>query len=432
MGDGTHRRSFPPRLTVTDVTRFKVAVIGGGPAGLMAAEVLSAGGASVTIYDRMPTLGRKLLMAGRGGLNLTHSEELAAFLARYGAREADLAPTIEALTPQAVRQWCEALGQETFVGTSGRVFPRSMKASPLLRAWLRRLAAQGVETRVRHRWLGWDAAGGLRFATPEGETMAAADAVVLALGGASWPALGSDGGWLEILRDTGVEVAPLRPSNSGFLVAWSAHFRDRFAGAPLKRIALSHGGKTVRGEAVLTDAGIEGGAVYALSSDLREAIERDGETTLTIDLRPDVALPELERALSRPRGKASQSSHLRKSAHLTPAQIGLLHETALASGEKLGEQGPERLAALIKAAPLRLAGVASLARAISTAGGVRFEALDASFMLARRPGVFVAGEMLDWEAPTGGYLLQACFATGAAAGRGALSWLARGPDAARC
>jgi uncharacterized flavoprotein (TIGR03862 family) len=431
MGGGTPRRSSSARLPVTDVTRFKVAVIGAGPAGLMAAEVLSAKGASVTICDRMPTLGRKLLMAGRGGLNLTHSEDLPAFLGRYGTRAADLAPAIEALPPQAVRQWCETLGQDTFVGTSGRVFPRSMKASPLLRAWLRRLAAQGVETRVRHRWLGWDAAGGLRFATPEGAMTVAADAVVLALGGASWPALGSDGGWVDVLRDAGIEVARLRPSNSGFAVAWSAHFRARFAGEPLKRIALSHCGRTVRGEAMLTDSGIEGGAIYALSSDLRDAIERDGAATLSIDLRPDIALPELERFLSRPRGKASLSSHLRKAAQLTPAQIGLLHEAALANEKTLGALTAEEIAASIKALPLRLVGIAPIARAISTAGGVRFEALDASFMLTRRPGVFVAGEMLDWEAPTGGYLLQACFATGAAAAHGALSWLAHGPDAAR-
>jgi uncharacterized flavoprotein (TIGR03862 family) len=415
---------------VTDVTRFNVAVIGGGPAGLMAAEVLSASGARVTIYDRMPTLGRKLLMAGRGGLNLTHSEDIEAFLGRYGARATNLAPAIEALTPQAVRTWSEALGQETFVGTSGRVFPRSMKASPLLRAWLARLAAQGVQMRVRHRWLGWDAAGSLRFATPGGETTADAEAVVLALGGASWPALGSDGDWVRLLADRSIEPAPLRPANCGFVVAWSPHFRDRFAGQPLKRIAASHAGSTVRGEAMLTGAGIEGGAIYALSAGVRETIEREGEAVVSLDLRPDTTVESLERALSRPRGKASLSSHLRKAAHLAPAAIGLVQEMALAQGYRLGAMAAGELAAAIKAVPLRLDGVAPLARAISTAGGIRFEDLDRSCMLRRLPGVFAAGEMLDWEAPTGGYLLQACLATGAAAGRGALSWLARDREVA--
>ncbi|KIZ45668.1 NAD(FAD)-utilizing dehydrogenase [Rhodopseudomonas palustris] len=400
-----------------------VAVIGAGPAGLMAAETLARGGARVTVFDGMRSAGRKLLLAGRGGLNLTHSEALPAFLARYGAAQPLLAPAIAALTPDALRAWSEALGQPTFVGSSGRVFPQAMKASPLLRAWLRRLDQQGVRLVLRHRWSGWDEDGQLTFDAPDGPHRVAARAVVLALGGASWPQLGSDGGWVEILSGKGVAIAPLRPANCGFTVAWSAVFRARFEGQPLKNVALSFGGHHVRGEAMITSAGIEGGAVYALSAPLREAIRAGGRAVLRIALRPDLAEADLAARLSAPRGKQSLASVLRKAAHLTPLGIGLLHEATLAKGVALSALSPQKLAALINAVPVPLNGVAPIARAISTAGGIAFDELDASFMIRRLPGVFAAGEMLDWEAPTGGYLLQGAFATGATAGRGALTWL---------
>ena len=398
----------------------RVAVIGAGPAGLMAADVLAHGGAAVTVYDRMPSAGRKFLMAGRGGLNLTHSEELGAFLARYGGATDALRPAIEAFPPEALRAWSGAIGQSTYVGSSGRVFPVAMKASPLLRAWLRRLDAAGVTLALRHAWTGWDDAQRLTFDTPDGAAAVEADATVLALGGASWPRLGSDGGWTAILDRAGVSVAPLKPSNCGFLAAWSEHFR-RFAGQPLKRIVVSFGDHSMRGEAIITDTGIEGGAIYALSPHLRDAIERDGEATLTIALRPDVWAKEIDRKLAVPRGKQSLSTFLRKMLNLSPAEIALLQEV---TAGKLATLAPPELARLINAVPIRLTGVAPIARAISTAGGIAFDQVDDRFMLRTRPGVFAAGEMLDWEAPTGGYLLQACFATGAAAGRGALEWLA--------
>jgi uncharacterized flavoprotein (TIGR03862 family) len=391
-------------------------VIGAGPAGLMAAEVVAQGGAPVTVYDRMPSAGRKLLMAGRGGLNLTHGEPLEPFLARYGTAADALRAAIEAFPPDTLRAWAEALGQETFVGSSGRVFPRAMKASPLLRAWLRRLDAAGVRFALRHRWIAWDGER-LSFDTGDGATLVDVDATVLALGGASWPRLGSDGEWTDALARAGVAIAPLRPSNCGFLAAWSDPFR-RFAGHPLKRIALSFGDHTARGEAIITQAGLEGGAIYALSPPLRDAIAADGEAVVTIALRPDIN--DLERRLDVPRGKQSISTFLRKALSLAPAEIGLLQE---ATRGKLSAVSAAELAALVNAVPVRLTGVAPIARAISTAGGVRFDALDARFMLRGLPGVFVAGEMLDWEAPTGGYLLQACFATGVAAGRGVLEWL---------
>ena len=406
---------------MTNSSSCSVAVVGGGPAGLKAAEVLAASGATVTLYDRMPSLGRKFLLAGRGGLNLTHSEEMAPFLARYGAAQDELRPAIEALTPEAVRVWCEELGQPTFVGSSGRVFPRSMKASPLLRAWLARLTQAGVEFRTRRRWLGWDEDGRLIFEAPGKEEAVATDATVLALGGASWPRLGSTGDWASVLGNQGISVAPLTPANCGFLVEWSETFRSRFEGQPLKRIALAFGGTSIRGEALVTARGIEGGAVYALSARLRDAIANEGIAELRIDLRPDVSLADLAARLARPRAKQSQSTFLRKAANLSPVEIGLLHETAHA---RLPELNPMALAGLVKDVPLRLTAVAPIGTAISTAGGVAWDAVDAHLMLRQRPGVFVAGEMLDWEAPTGGYLLQACFATGALAARGALVWLA--------
>jgi hypothetical protein len=400
-------------------------VIGAGPAGLMAAEALAQGGANVTVYDAMPSVGRKFLMAGRGGLNLTHSEALETFLTRYREAAPKLAAVIEAFPPERLRNWCEELGQPTFVGSSGRIFPKSLKASPLLRAWLRGLDAAGVKFSQRHRWTGWDQEGRLRFQTPGREIAVESRAAVLALGGASWPRLGSDGGWVETLHAKGVEVLPLKPANCGFKVAWSDVFRDRFEGEPLKGIALSFDGRSVRGEAVITHDGIEGGAVYALSAELRETVLASGGATLHVALRPDVDTSDLITRLSVPRGKQTFTNWLRKAAQLSPVGIGLLQETAIASGVALASMSPDTLAALVKAVPVRLTGTASIARAISSAGGVAFDELNADFMLRRLPGVFVAGEMLDWEAPTGGYLLQACFATGAAAGKGALRWLER-------
>ncbi|KQP59861.1 NAD(FAD)-utilizing dehydrogenase [Methylobacterium sp. Leaf111] len=399
------------------------AVIGGGPAGLAAAEVLAQAGHAVTLYDRMPSVGRKFLIAGRGGLNLTHSEPLPAFLARYQPAEDAFAGAIAAFPPSALRAWCDDLGQPTFVGSSGRVFPEAFKASPLLRAWLQRLDGLGVRIRTRHRFTGWSDAGGPVFETPDGRVEAAHRPVLLALGGASWPRLGSDGAWVPLLERDGVAVAPLKPANVGFTVAWSPVFSARFAGTPLKRIALSLDGIRVRGEAVISADGIEGGAIYALAHRIRAATER-GEARLEIDLRPDVEEAALARALRDPKPGLSLANRLRKAAALTPVGIGLLREAAHPL-----PVAAEALAALVKAVPLRLLAPRGLDRAISTAGGVRFGDFDAGFMLVRRPGTFVAGEMLDWEAPTGGYLLQGAFASGRAAAAGMLAWIAR--DAAR-
>ena len=335
-----------------------------------------------------------------------------------------LKAAIEAFPPEHLRAWCEALGQPTFVGTSGRIFPKALKASPLLRAWLRRLDTMGVSFSLRHRWAGWDEGGRLLFQAPGGLRTVDARATVLALGGASWPRLGSDGGWAQTLRAKGVAVSPLRPANCGFTVAWSSIFRDRFEGEPLKGISLSFGDRRVRGEAVITRDGIEGSAVYALSAELREAILTSGRATLHVALRPDIASGDLVRRLSAPRGKQTFSNWLRKATQLSPVAVGLLQEAAHASSVSLSSLPPEGLAELINAVPVQLTGIASIARAISSAGGIAFGEIDADFMLKRLPGVFAAGEMLDWEAPTGGYLLQACFATGFAAGQGALKFLA--------
>jgi uncharacterized flavoprotein (TIGR03862 family) len=402
-----------------------VTIIGAGPAGLMAAEVLARGGARVTVYDAMPSAGRKFLMAGRGGLNLTHSEPLPQFMPRYREAAPKLQAAVEAFPPDALRAWSEALGEPTFVGSSGRVFPKAFKASPLLRAWLRRLDAAGVRFAFRHRWTGWDGEGRLLFQTSSGTSAVAADATVLALGGASWPRLGSDGSWVDILASKDIAIPRLRPANSGFTVAWSELFRDRFEGQPLKGVALTIGAHTVRGEAMITRGGIEGGAIYALSAELREAVLGLGQATLTIALRPDLDAAALTVRLSGTRGKQSLANFLRKAAQLSPVGIGLMQEAAIASGRPLALFSPAELAHLVNAIPVQLTGVAPIDRAISTAGGISFDGLDEHFMLRELPGLFAAGEMLDWEAPTGGYLLQASFATGAAAGRGVLEWLKR-------
>jgi len=390
----------------------------------MAAEVLAQGGARVSVYDAMPSAGRKFLMAGRGGLNLTHSEPLPEFMARYREAAPMLQAAIAAFSPDGLRAWSAALGEPTFVGSSGRVFPKAFKASPLLRAWLRRLDAAGVRFAFRHRWTGWDDQGRLRFQTADGVQAIAAKATVLALGGASWPRLGSDGGWADILASKGVAISKLRSANSGFTVAWSDVFRDRFEGQPLKGVALTIGAHTVRGEAMITRSGIEGGAIYTLSAELREAVLGLGQATLTIALRPELDVAALTTRLSGTRGKQSLANFLRKAAQLSPVGIGLMQEAAIASGRPLATFSPAELAKLINAIPVQLTGVSPIERAISTAGGVTFDELDERLMLRKLPGVFAAGEMLDWEAPTGGYLLQASFATGAAAGRGVLRWLA--------
>ncbi len=390
-------------------------VVGAGPAGLMAGETMARAGRRVVLYDASASPARKFLLAGRGGLNLTHDEPIETFMTRYGAAAERLRPAIEAFPPRVMRDWSAELGEETFVGTSGRVFPKSFKATPLLRAWLRRLGELGVTLRLRSRFLGFDEDGALSFAGSSGEESLKPGAVVLALGGASWPRLGADGGWVEPFRAAGIEVAPLKPANCGFVVDWSPRIRGAFGGAPFKSIALSHGGARVRGEAVVTTAGIEGGAVYALSASLREAIAAEGFAALAVDFKPDLSEAALAARLIRKAGQ-SVSTFLRKSAGLEPVAIALLREAGPLPDDF------EALSRRIKRCELRLVGTAPIARAISTAGGVAWSELDADFMLVKRPSVFVAGEMIDWEAPTGGYLLQAAFATGAAAGRAAASW----------
>jgi len=406
-------------------TPQRVAVIGGGPAGLMAAEVLAAGGVQVDVYDAMASVGRKFLLAGKGGMNITHSEPYPDFVRRYGDRQAEVARWLAGFDADAVRAWIHALGIETFVGTSGRVFPREMKAAPLLRAWLHRLREGGVRFHMRHRWLGWQD-GQLRLATPDGEMLVEADATILALGGASWARLGSDGAWAPLLAGRGVAVAPLAPANCGFDVGWSAHFSSRYAGAPLLTVAAGcqdqHGGIAWRkGQFVITQGGVEGSLVYALSAPLRDAIARDGSATLWLDLAPDHDAERVFDEVTRPRGSRSMSSHLQSRLGIKGVKAGLLHECL--SRDDYAD--PERLAAGIKRLPLTLLRARPIDEAISSAGGVRFDALAGqSGMLAALPGTFVAGEMVDWEAPTGGYLLTACFASGRAAGHDVLAWLA--------
>jgi uncharacterized flavoprotein (TIGR03862 family) len=397
------------------------AVIGGGPAGLMAAEVLSDAGAAVHVFDAMPSVGRKFLLAGKGGLNLTHGEPLPTFVTRYGARAPQVSGWLKALSPDALRAWSAGLGIDTFVGSSGRVFPQDLKAAPLLRAWLHRLRTRGVVFHMRHRWLGWTGDGALRFSAPHGEIEVQPRATVLALGGASWPQLGSNADWVPWLVEAGAQLAPLMPANCGFEVApaWSAHLRERFAGAPIKPVVLRFDGFERQGEFVLSGYGIEGSVVYAASASIRDAIARDGQATLTLDLLPAFDAARVAREVAHPRGSRSLGAHLKSRLGLEGAKAALLHE--LLPREALAD--PVRLAAAIKALPVTLAAPRPIAEAISTAGGVRLESLDAHLMLRSRPGVFCAGEMLDWEAPTGGYLLQASIASGRVAGQGALRWL---------
>lgn len=388
----------------------------------MAADVLSAAGCAVTVYDRMPTLGRKFLLAGRGGLNLTHAEDRADFLARYEAAAETLQPHLDAFPPGALAAWCDDLGISTFIGTSGRVFPGSFKSSPLLRAWLRRLDERGVRFEARHTWTGWDA-DELTFQTPDKTVLRVRpQATILAMGGASWPRLGSDGQWLSVLSHAGIETADLHPANCGCEIKWSPIFRERYEGAPLKRIAVTCGATTIRGEAMITKTGLEGGSIYALSVRVREGLLGKSSATIEIDLRPDLGVTALGLRLRRPRGKQTLTNHIRKAAGLSPAAVSLLREDV--SGPTLPSE-PEAIARRIKAVTLAVTGIPDLDRAISTAGGVKLHAVDTHLMLREKPGVFLAGEMLDWEAPTGGYLLQACFSTGHAAGRGVLHWLGR-------
>jgi uncharacterized flavoprotein (TIGR03862 family) len=405
---------------------MNIAIIGGGPAGLMAAEAASAAGEEVDLYDVMASVGRKFLLAGKGGLNLTHSESSEKFLSRYEARRTQIAPILASFAPNQLRTWARGLGIQTFIGTSGRIFPTDLKAAPLLRAWLRRLRKAGVQFHVRHRWIGWDEHGALLFTTPEGNRSVQADAVVLALGGGSWPKLGSDASWVPLLAGRGIPIAPLQPANCGFDVGWSEHFRTKFAGHPVKSVAIivrnAAGAESWHpGEFIITETGVEGGVIYTVSAALRDEILAKDSATLRLDLAPDRDVPRLTHDLSQPRGKRTMATHLQRQAHIEGVKAGLLREVV--SKENFAD--PARLAAAIKSLPLRLVAPRPLEEAISTAGGVPFESLDEQLMVRTLPGIFCAGEMLDWEAPTGGYLLTACFATGQTAGAGAVAWLTK-------
>ncbi|WP_244815005.1 TIGR03862 family flavoprotein [Caballeronia sp. Lep1P3] len=415
--------------SVESIESVEVAVVGGGPAGLMAAEALAAGGARVDLFDAMPSVGRKFLMAGKGGMNLTHSEPADAFVARYGARRGNIAPLLARFDAAALREWVHALGVETFVGSSGRVFPTDMKAAPMLRAWLHRLRASGVTFHMRHRWLGFgdDGIAVSRFATPQGEKRVRHGALVLALGGASWPQLGSDGSAVAQLAACGIDVRPFLPSNCGFDVEWTPHFRSRFAGEPLKSVAIGlerdDSGVDWRvGECVVTEHGIEGSLIYALSAPIRERVFESGDAgaRILLDLAPQLPAERVRAEVLHPRGARSLSSHLQSRLHLAGVKAGLLRECL--TKDEFADL--DTLAGRIKALPVRVVRPRPIAEAISSAGGVAFESLDARSMLSALPGVFCAGEMLDWEAPTGGYLLTACFASGLVAGEGALAWLA--------
>ena len=396
-----------------------IAIVGGGPAGLMAAEALSNFRCETHLFDSMPSFGRKFLMAGKSGLNLTHGEEYPRFLSRYGERLSVLKPSIDAFTPNLLRQWASSLGIETFVGSSGRVFPTHYKASPLLRAWLGRLDRAGVQFHRRHRWVGLPEPGRLAFQTENGPLDFRADACILALGGTSWPRLGSDGAWQAILEKKGITIAPFRPSNCGFSVDWSDHFRDRFAGEPVKTVRLQAEGQSLQGEFVISRRGVEGSAIYTLSAELRDALAAKGQADLTLDLLPDLSDEEIFNRINRRRGSESLSNHLRKTLGLKGVKMGLLRECT----DKDSFQDMSRLVKAIKALPVPLRSTHPIEEAISVAGGIPFEALDKNLMLTRCPGLFCAGEMLDWEAPTGGYLLNACMATGRTAGLGAAGWL---------
>lgn len=406
------------------LTTKTVAIVGGGPAGLMAAEVLSRAGVQVDLFDAMPSVGRKFLMAGKGGMNLTHAEPMQHLMGRYGARREVLEPWLQHFGPDQLRAWAQGLGVETFVGSSGRVFPVDMKAAPLLRSWLHRLRESGVRFHMRHLWTGWSDQGLLRFTTPAGESLVQADAAILALGGASWPQLGSTGAWVARLEERGVGVAPLRPANCGFELAWGDYLRERFAGAPLKSVALAMANdQTVvgfrQGEMVLSEYGLEGSLIYAESARLRDAIARDGYVTILLDLLPGKSLLPLEQSLRKPRGARSMVRHLRSQAGLDGVKAALLREVL--SIEQMNDS--RLLAQAIKALPLTLRSPRPIGEAISSAGGVIFEHMDQQLMLRAVPGVFCAGEMLDWEAPTGGYLFTASFATGVAAADGVINWL---------
>ncbi|WP_144110016.1 TIGR03862 family flavoprotein [Paraburkholderia sp. BCC1886] len=412
-----------------------VAIIGGGPAGLMAAETLSRQGVQVEVYDAMPSVGRKFLMAGKGGMNITHSEPLEPFLDRFGPRRAQIAPLVTGFDPDALRVWLQGLGVETFVGSSGRVFPTDMKAAPMLRAWLHRLREAGVRFHMRHKWTGWEqvaepaalsAQHALHFSTPDGDVTVTCDAVIFALGGASWPRLGSDGAWVPLMQARAVPVAPLQPANCGFEAHWSPYLRERFAGQPIKPVAISltdvdNKVHNRQGEILLTEDGLEGSLIYALSAAIRDRITADSEVTISLDLAPGLTLERVIAEVTRPRGSRSMSSHLQGRIGINGVKLALLHE--ILSKEAFADTTV--LAQAIKALPVRLLRARPIAEAISTAGGIAFEALDEHLMIERLPGVFCAGEMLDWEAPTGGYLLTACFASGRVAGEGARAWLTR-------
>jgi hypothetical protein len=396
-----------------------VAVIGGGPAGLMAAQVISVRGVRVDLYDSMPSLGRKFLMAGKGGLNITHSEPFEQFVSRYGKRRGQIEPLLKTFGPNELREWVHGLGIETFVGTSGRVFPAGMKASPLLRVWLKRLADSRVTFHLRHKWRGWLPDGSLHFATPEGETAIRPDATVLALGGGSWSRLGSDGAWVPWLEQAGVRVEALKPSNCGFDVDWSPHFRERFQGQPVKSVVLSFGSFRQQGEFIVTKEGLEGSLIYAASALIRDEISARGKAVISLDMTPDRSREWLVEKLSKPRGARTMASHLEKTVGIKGVKAGLLREFVA----KEDFTNSERLASSIKALPVPLIASRPLDEAISSAGGVMFEELDEHLMIRSMPGVFCVGEMLDWEAPTGGYLITACIASGYTAGNGVLEWL---------
>ena len=404
---------------------IEIAIVGAGPAGLMAAETLVAAGHKPVLFDAMPTPARKFLMAGKSGLNITHSEPLEKFLRRYGDRKENIATAIHGFTPDAIQKWCDTLGVATFVGSSGRIFPKAMKASPLLRTWLKRLTEGGVTLRTRHKWTGWTEAAGskcLEFDTPPGIVLARAGVTILALGGASWPKLGSDGAWREILASRGVEIAPFKPANCGFTVPWSNHFKDRFAGAPIKSSILSSGAQSLKGDFVISNYGVEGSAIYTLSRALREQIEKNGKAVLTLDLTPDRTAVALAERLGKPQGKRSFSTHMKRATGLSGAKAGLLRECL--APKVLAD--PSALASAIKALPVTLTSPRPIAEAISSAGGISFEAVDDRLMLKALPGTFVAGEMLDWEAPTGGYLLTAAMAQGKQAAAGVIKCLQTG------